>query len=80
MVEKYLLLCNAELACSISGKGYVSSCVTAFSALKSTQNLYFGLPSNEFLGTKIAGALQGELLSSITPFSTCPETDFLFPS
>jgi len=53
----------------------VSNFVTEFSAVKSTQNLYLGVPSAFFLGMKMAGADQGELLGLMTPlsrmFSTC---------
>ena len=44
-------------------QGFEENFVTEFSALKSGQNLPFSLPSELFLGTKLAGADHGDLLS-----------------
>jgi len=53
---------------SNTGSGYGSNFVAALSALKSTQNLYFGFPSGVFFGTRIAGANHAELLSLLISF------------
>jgi len=49
-----------EVVSSNVGSVWRSNLVTALRALKSTQNLYLGLPSESFLGTKFAGADQGD--------------------
>jgi hypothetical protein len=74
--EKYLLSWRVEIVPSNTGRGYVSNCVTEFSARKSTQNLYLGVPSGDFLGNRMARADLVEERGSITPLSSM----FHFPS
>jgi hypothetical protein len=49
----------------------VSYIVTEFSALKSTQYLNLGVPSKHFLGTKMAGADQEDLLGLLILYRAC---------
>jgi len=69
-VVKYLNPCKEVVTFSKTGNDYVSNFVTEFSALKSTQNLYLGVPFGFFLGTKMAGADQGELLGLMPSLSS----------
>jgi hypothetical protein len=56
------------------GRGYQSKRVIEFRARNFTQNMYLGVPSVDFVGTKVDGEFDAELLGSITSFSTMSRT------
>jgi hypothetical protein len=66
---KYLLSAMSERLLLMSGMGYTGVIVTEFNPRKSVQNLYFGVPSGDFLGTRIKRAAQGDAQGVMTPLS-----------
>jgi hypothetical protein len=54
----------------MSGMGYTGVIVTEFKPRKSVQNLCFGVPSGDFMGTKITGAAHGDEQRVMTPLAS----------
>jgi hypothetical protein len=67
---KYLLQAMSERLHLISGMGYTGVIVIKFNPRKSVQNLYFGTPSEDFLGTRITGAAHSDEQGVITTLSS----------
>ena len=53
--------------------------MTTFSARKSTQNLYFGIPLSDFFGTNTTGDDQEDGLDLLHPCLASPEPACSFP-